>query len=67
MIPDFPHNIRIRLDHLKFFLLRPDIAKSLPCWLSQFSVDATVIESRQHQLGQMADIPSLLTSSVFDL
>ena len=37
MIPDFPHNIRIRLAWLKFFLLRPDFAKSLPCWLSQFS------------------------------
>ena len=37
MIPDFPHNIRIRLAQLKFFLLPPDIAKSLPCWLSQFS------------------------------
>ena len=24
-------------------------------------VDATVIESRQHQLGQMADFPPLLT------
>ena len=34
MIPDFPHNIRIRLAQLN--LLRPDIAKSLPCWLSQF-------------------------------
>ena len=37
MIPDFPHNIRIRLVWLKFFLLRPDVALSLPCWLSQFS------------------------------
>ena len=37
MIPDFPHNIRIRLAWLNFFLLRPDLAKSLPCWLSQFS------------------------------
>ena len=36
MIPDFPHNIRIRLDQLNFFLLRPDVALSLPCWLSQF-------------------------------
>ena len=36
MTPDFPHNIRIRLAQLKFFLLRPDVAKSLPCWLSQF-------------------------------
>ena len=30
MIPDFPHDIRIRMAQLNFFLLRPDIAKSLP-------------------------------------
>ena len=36
MILDFPHNIRIRLAQLKFCLLHPDVAKSLPCWLSQF-------------------------------
>jgi hypothetical protein len=30
-------NIRIRLAQLNFFLLRPDDAKSLPCWLYQFS------------------------------
>ena len=35
MMPDFPHNIRIRLARLNFFLSR-DVAKSLPCWLSQF-------------------------------
>ena len=29
MIPDFPHNIRIRLARL-IFLLRPDVAQSLP-------------------------------------
>ena len=29
MIPDFPHNTRIRLAQLNFFLLRPDVAKSL--------------------------------------
>ena len=34
MIPDFPHNIRIRLAQLNFFLLLPDVG--LPCWLSQF-------------------------------
>ena len=33
---DFPHNIRIRLAQLKKFLLLPDVALSLPCWLSQF-------------------------------
>ena len=37
MIPDFPDDIRIRLATLNFFLLHPDVAKSLPCWLSQFS------------------------------
>ena len=46
MIPDFPHNtyniyftkihIRIRLAQL-IFLLPPDVAKSLPCRLSQIS------------------------------
>ena len=30
-------------------------------------VDRTVIDCWQHQLGQMADIPSLLTILVFDL
>ena len=34
---DFPHNTRIRFAQLKTFLLHPDVAKSLPCWLSQFS------------------------------
>ena len=29
-------------------------------------VDTTLIESRQHKLGQMADFPPLLASSVFD-
>ena len=37
MIPDFPHNVRIRLAQLKKKLLHPDVAKSLSCWLSQFS------------------------------
>ena len=36
MIPDIPHNIRMGLVKL-IFLLHPDFAKSLPCWLSQFS------------------------------
>ena len=35
MIPDFPIDIRIRLAELNFFLLLPDFANSLPCWLSQ--------------------------------
>ena len=30
-------------------------------------VDTTVIDSRQHQMGLMADFPPLLPSSVFDL
>ena len=36
MIPDFPHDIRIRLARLNFFLLHLDVALSLLCWLSQF-------------------------------
>ena len=36
MILDFPNNIRVRLAQLIFFYCPPDIAKSLPCWLSQF-------------------------------
>ena len=36
MIQDLPHNKRIRLAQLKTFLLRPDVTKSLLCWLSQF-------------------------------
>ena len=35
MIPDFPIDIRIILAELNFFLLLPDFANSLPCWLSQ--------------------------------
>ena len=45
MIPDFPHDIRIRLAQLNFFLLHPDVAKSLPCWLSQFSFSMTSIDN----------------------
>ena len=30
-------------------------------------VDSTLIESLQHKMGQMADFPPLLASSVFDL
>ena len=54
MIPDFPHNIRIRLARLKFFLLRPDITKSLPCWLSQFRKAKCNVRMQQKkiQLGQ---------------
>jgi hypothetical protein len=29
-------------------------------------VDTTVKESRQHKMGQMADLPLLLASSVFE-
>ena len=39
MISDFPHNIRIRLA-LLIFLLRPDVALSLPCWLLQLNWDS---------------------------
>ena len=34
MTPDFPHNIN-KIDPINFLLL-PDVAKSLPSWLSQF-------------------------------
>ena len=30
-------------------------------------VDTTVIKSRQHKIGRMADFPSLIASTVFDL
>ena len=30
-------------------------------------VDTTVIDSRQHKMGRMADFPPPLASSVFDL
>ena len=30
-------------------------------------VDITVIDSRQHKMGQMADFPPPLASSVFDV
>ena len=33
---DFPIDIRIRLAELNFFLLLPDFANFLPCWLAQF-------------------------------
>ena len=36
MIPDFPHNIRIRLARLIFFCCVLTLL-SLPCWLSQFN------------------------------
>ena len=37
MMPDFPIDIRIRLAQLKKKSLHPDVGKSLPRWLSQFS------------------------------
>ena len=37
MVPMIPHNIKIKLAPLKNFFLRPDDAKSLPCWLSQLN------------------------------
>ena len=37
MIPDFPHNMyKDKIGQIDSFLLRPDVAKFLPCWLSQF-------------------------------
>ena len=39
MIPDFPHNIgKNKIGPIESFLLHPDDALSLPCWLSQFSL-----------------------------
>ena len=46
MIPEFPHDIRIRLTRLEFFLLRPDVAKSLPCWLSETANRAETEQSQ---------------------
>ena len=34
---------------------------------SNGGVDTTVVDSRQHKIGQMANILPLLSSSVFDL
>ena len=53
IIPHFPHNIRIRLAQLKFFLLHPDVALSLTCWLSQF---------RKAKLSQRKSIGPILFS-----
>ena len=36
MTPDFPNNNGSRLAQLKKEMLLPDVAKSLPCWLSKF-------------------------------
>ena len=36
MIPDFPHNIRIRLAQLKFLFVVSWRVLSLLCWLSQY-------------------------------
>ena len=35
--------------------------------MEHIGVDTTVIDSRQHKMGQMADFPPHLASSVFDL
>ena len=35
MIPDFSHDLRIKLAQLENFLLHPDVALSLPCWLAE--------------------------------
>ena len=34
---EFPHNIKIGLAQFIYFLLHPDVALFLSCWLSQFS------------------------------
>ena len=40
MIPDFLIDITIILVELNFFLLLPDFANFLPCWLAQFCQDS---------------------------
>ena len=35
MIPDFPHNIRMRWLDWNFIFLRPDVALSLPYWVAK--------------------------------
>ena len=55
MIPDFPYNIRLRLARLKFFLLHPDIAKSLPCWLSQFNFSCLAETANREETEQCQD------------
>ena len=63
MIPDFPHNIRIRLAELKKKMFLPAVAKSLPCWLSQFRkakvrqptgqrLSNVRVQQKKFQLGQ---------------
>ena len=47
MIPDFPNNIRISLAKSKLFLLRPDVALSLPCWMSQLNWDSQKSQRRK--------------------
>ena len=43
MTPDFPHSIRfIKFAQSFFFILRPEVAISLPCWLSQFTFSNNV-------------------------
>ena len=41
--------------------------KSYNSTMEDGGVDTTVIDSRQHKIGQMADFPTLLASSVSDL
>ena len=81
MIPDFPHNIRIRLARLIFLLLCPDVAQPLPCWLSQFRKAklrqgrdrATLGRNKKIQLGQSYSyimenlVSSNLNSKLFKL
>jgi hypothetical protein len=38
-----------------------------PAYMEDGGVDRTIIDCRQHQLGQMADFPPLLKFLVFDL
>ena len=69
MIPDFPHNIKIRLAWLNFFLFPPDVALSLPCcWDSQKGRDrATSGRNKQNSIGPILFLyykESLLSSNL---
>ena len=56
MIPDFPHNIyKNMIGPIEFFLFRPDVAKTLPCWLSQFR-KATETANRTQQKKSIGPI-----------
>ena len=73
MTPDFPHTIRMRLAELNFFLFLHDVAKSLPCWLSQFrkaklrqpTGQRILIEKPDNQNNSKKCFPALLILNIF--